>query len=360
MEIILSGYWRHNLGDDLFLKVIVDRYSDINFKIVVSKDQEKNYSNFNNLDVLYYNRILDKISNIFNFELPGSKNKIFHNALRKSGFCIEIGGSLFVLPKEGMGKGYYDRKEILKICKHYFIIGSNFGPYFNRNQLSNYRALFSKVDNVTFRDKRSFRLFNDLSNVDYYPDVIFNVDTSKYQKESKYILISIINPQSKSVYINYKKWILRIIKKYVKNGENILLMSFCEAEGDLDFARDIVGELGYKERKNVKIYNHEEINNSLAVIAKAKAIVATRFHSMILSWLFNKPTFVVSYNPKIEAVIQDLAPEQSFEYLNNITESSKVTFTTFDEDYFINVKESATDHFSRLDKLISKMNEEKI
>lgn len=45
-EIPVLGYWHNNLGDDLFLKILADRYRTQKFCVFIS---ESNYEPFKNI-----------------------------------------------------------------------------------------------------------------------------------------------------------------------------------------------------------------------------------------------------------------------------------------------------------------------
>jgi colanic acid/amylovoran biosynthesis protein len=107
-----------------------------------------------------------------------------------------------------------------------------------------------------------------------------------------------------------------IVKELLNKEEQVVLMSFCEAEGDLAAVKRI--QKKFSDCPRVTIFNHTNINESLNKIKGASKIIATRYHSMILGWLFKKPTFVISYSQKINNVINDLFPEQPVIDINQI------------------------------------------
>ena len=334
MKIFVNGYWNNNLGDDLFLKTLLERYNNHIFYIIANKSYRLKFNKYRNLRVINYNfinKVSDKLSSIFNRSIFFSNGrKILNNLSGKDAYC-ELGGSLFMLPKQGMDLNYSVRNKVCREKIPYFIIGSNFGPYFNQVQLDKYGGFFGKSYGTVFRDKKSYRLFpND--NVDYAPDVVFNLKVEKYLKNSKkdYILISVINPSKKlndlekeNKYLNYLKF---VIGDYLSRGEKIVLMSFCKSEGDLQFANHLKNMF---DSNNISVYDYKNIDSALFVINNAKKIIATRYHAMILAWKLNKPVFVISYSEKTNNVIKYCFPKQHFINIRDINSRSSYKMPLF-------------------------------
>lgn len=355
MKVLISGYWNNNLGDDLFLKIISQHYPKHDFYIIAGKKAFDSFNGIKNihqvsipLSVKVLNKLmvtchLDSSKLLANFQL-----KIMNNF---KAYC-EVGGSLFILPQEGMGRQYNLRQKITHLDLPYYVIGSNFGPYFSNEQVSNYRRLFKSINHVTFRDKNSYELFSGLNNISYAPDLVFNLDTSSFNVSEDYTLISVINPKehfNERITKNYFQYLEKVIQNLLRQGEHVMLMSFCEAEGDLQAANKLKEKF---DTSAVQIFNHTSINKSLKVISKAKKIITSRYHAMILAWLFNKPTFVMSYSKKIDNVVQDLFPQQPYvdiEYLNQ-----KFQMPTFDvNDNVESIVEKSKGQFLALDSFLN-------
>ena len=47
--ILVTGYFKRNLGDDLFLKVLSERYSFNNFEVIIDKKNAKYYRQISNV-----------------------------------------------------------------------------------------------------------------------------------------------------------------------------------------------------------------------------------------------------------------------------------------------------------------------
>lgn len=247
----------------------------------------------------------------------------------------------------------------------YLILGSNFGPYDSEQQLIEYRKFFKTVDCVTFRDQHSYDLFKDNPHAAYYPDIIFNLNVSNYPTSEDYILISVIDLKFKSrepgceklvSYIEfYKKTLIEIIEYYIQRKQRVVLMSFCENQGDYRFCEELY-ELVDKHEL-VSTYNYDTIDNALQIIANAKKVIATRFHAMILAMVFRKPCLVLSYSQKTTNVIQTIAPEQTYyniQDMNQIDVSNiENLYYELDENTLQQLKREAQGHFKYLDQLLA-------
>lgn len=368
-KFVVGGYWNANLGDDLFLKVLAENFRDCDFYITVPKRKMQLYmkisSNLNveeeaivegNQLVLFLNKVYNKLSGTF----FGSADHINLRKIRskKVDGYIEIGGSIFILPTDGkLNNSYRFRNKIAKLKSSYFVIGSNFGPYYSDYQLRGYRHLFSNINGVTFRDKYSYSLFSNLNNVNYAPDVVFNLDISKYNIGEEYVTISIINPENRNFTTTqktqYENYIVNIVKKYLKDNQKVILMAFCEAEGDTVFAEKISRTIN---SDGLRIHVHRDVEESLQIIANSKYIVATRFHAMILAWLMRKEAFVISYSEKTDHVIQDLFPEQSFVKVEDLSDKTEMRYSRISNEILNNIVSDASNQFTNLNYYIKEIN----
>lgn len=359
MNFFVDGYWNSNLGDDIFLKTLSERYSEDNFFIYVDERNYRAIKDLKNVHPIFesgnefINKIMYKLGAKFKIVLPGSRESKIYNYIKKYNNFIEIGGSIFIQNKNSMDGKYALRNKVSKNKKvNYCIIGSNFGPYYKEYQILNYRNLLKKVRGISFRDEYSFNIFKDIPAASWYPDIVFGLNVQKYKKSKDFILISVIRPKDKNIRHNYQKWLIKLINDLtVLKKERVVLMSFCENEGDLSFANNLYYRINSKGRENVMIYNHTSVEASLELFAKAKKVVATRFHSMILSWIFDKPVFVISYSDKTDNVINSIAPRQNFVKIDNLNSEVSCSYTNYSEKYFDNAKDEAKGHFRIIDVL---------
>lgn len=148
------------------------------------------------------------------------------------------------------------------------------------------------------------------------PDIIFQLkynanETSSGQKPpaGQTIAISVIKPSSKNLSgfdnLYYEK-MNDVAIYFIKQGYAVHFMSFCQHEGDQEAIGQIIGLIPaeFQEQTHVHLYK-TNIDDILAALAGASCIVASRFHAMILGWVFDKPVFPVAYSSKMVNVMQD-------------------------------------------------------
>lgn len=357
MRVFTSGYWNNNLGDDLFLKILSERYPNHQFYIMAGGrafETLKVLKNVHQIHIPLYIKLLNHFHKQLNINPTKLLGRFQAKLSRKLDVYCELGGSLFILPTNGMGDMYDVRNSIVQNNNlPYFVIGSNFGPFYHQYQLNKYTELFEKMTAITFRDSYSYQLFPSLNNIAYAPDVVFNLDVSPYEIGEEYTLISIINPQNRfnaDISDRYFSLMNKIINKLLDDGEKVVLMSFCDAEGDREAANKIKKNI---DRENISIYSHHNIEQSLKVISHTKQVIATRYHSMILAWLFNKPTFVMSYSDKINQVIKDVFPSQPMVNIKQSIDTPLKANITFEKvPNLMKVRKQALHQFEELDKLL--------
>ena len=283
--------------------------------------------------------------------LPGSSDAFLINLTKLNNFdaYLLLGGSLFIFPSKGMDCGYSSKRQIILSGIPYFIAGANFGPAYNKKQVNEYHKLFKFVKGASFRDKYSYSLFKDLGDqIQYHPDIVFGLDVSNYHKTEDFILISVINPESsghtKEISEKYFNYICNLARHYSNNGEKVVLMSFCEPAGDLNYISKILATI---HSNNITAYNHNDVEKSLQMIAKAKKIIATRYHAMILAWIFEKDVYVISYNKKTTNVISDLFPKQNYVDIKEISSSTKPKFSKMPTEKINYLKSESLKHFDK-------------
>ena len=322
MKIFVKLFTALNLGDDLFLKILLERYPDTGFYLTAPnhyKEIFKSYKNFFVLEDklakptgLFYKvyKVLER--NIF----PSLYRKDIKTTAEKSiktvseenkydGF-VSIGGSIFMQPKKLPD---YADVEYYKVIHNYFdktfFLGCNFGPFSDPNYLKSYTEIFSNATDVCFREEASSKLFQELGNVRCKPDIVFGLDHPESEKKPKTVGFSIVSARNNIDEKGYIKKYAELVEFYQSKNYEIYFFSFCQKQGDEDVINAITDLL--KSNKNInKVFYNGDIDSFLAVYSAVESMYCGRFHAMILSMVFNQNIFPVIYSKKMTNVLNDI------------------------------------------------------
>lgn len=360
MKSLVKGYFKRNLGDDIFLKILTERYpsekfevySSDNYKGVYKTNNVKIYSTKNLLNVIKV--ILNKIVGILNI-----KKTFLIEDVKKYDNVILIGGSIFMENTKIDYEQYVNRLFNYKLNN--YILGANFGPYINEEFVNVHRNnIYPKIKDICFRDKYSYDLFKELPNVRYASDIVFNLDVSSIKKEENNVaVISVIDVTKDNMNYDQEIYNYKIKKliEFLKNKNmKIILMSFSEIQGDEKVINQIIESL--EDKLNVEKYFYRgNIEEALNVLAKSKVIFGTRFHANILGLLLNKTVVPIAYSDKTINVFKDMNFKGK---IFDIREDSKFdidTLTTNDLEYKHDISYQINDakkQFGALDKIFDK------
>ncbi|MGG3912311.1 polysaccharide pyruvyl transferase family protein [Rossellomorea vietnamensis] len=323
--ILVNAYFSNNLGDDLFLKILFDRYPMVDWHLLTPntkyKETFKQYPNVNIIRNLNVNILGIRKIDLF--------HKLNYHLLKFSKYdgLVIIGGSIFMEGKNWR-RSLEERKLLpstfSKFNKKSFIIGANFGPFKDEQFVQYHHDFFLEFEDVCFRDSKSYDLFNDLKNVRSAPDVVFNLDNNQTRKKEKSIGFSLINLENRKELKEYdeiyKRKMIKLVKNKINDGYQIKLFSFCEKEGDLALANFVKASLEKKYKDKVEIVNYEgNIHEFLGRFQSCEAIVGTRFHAVILALLNNQKLFPLIYSDKTYNVLLDLDAAENCCFINEMS-----------------------------------------
>ncbi|WP_043931070.1 polysaccharide pyruvyl transferase family protein [Bacillus sp. EB01] len=356
-KVMITAYLNSNLGDDLFIKILCDRYKDVNFYMHGSPRYKDNFKEIKNLTYISQNKIyslIDKVSyKVNNFSL------IRRITNRLMDAHVYIGGSLFIQNDSWKSK-WAKHKHLLLKNKPNFLIGSNFGPWTDQEFYMAYKKAFSHYTDICFRDMKSYNLFKELNHVRYAPDVVFNldVDTSAMNDKGK-VGISLIDLSERDGLKEYKKDYLDTIKKMVdylvSQGKKVTLFSFCKKEGDETALNEVLRLLDSDARKSVNSYLYNgDLNEAIELLSDMETIVATRFHAMILGIRLKKNVFPIIYSDKMLTVLDDMGFQGEIIKLNELKkfDIEKLNSTINLPDSIDDYMEESKKQFKELDKLL--------
>jgi len=357
-KVLLRFYDKHNLGDDLFVKVITERYEN-HFSLLVLKDNQflqniKHLTIYNNTAFYLFCKAIEKLFGIRNIWLGMLAKR--HDLL------VYIGGSIFI-EDNNIQKWKNEQNFYRGLSAPYYILGSNFGPYKNSEFISLISDIFRGAKDVCFRDNASYELFKELDTTRVATDIAFSLDTSKYKiKNEKIAVFSIINCADrfdKKVADKYDQETVNMTRQLIKGGYKVVYMSFCKYEGDEDAIQRIMNNFNKDIVNNVEAFNYDgNLEEALSLIAKCEIIVASRFHGVILGLLFSKKVLPMAYSKKTSNILNDLKFKGDIIDINTIDtfDGNKFDFDSLQINNVDKQVQLADLQFQELDKVLVRKN----
>lgn len=310
-KVFIEAYLDNNIGDDLMVRILVEKNQDVQFYITTTNSVVINtFSCIPNLKILRrseYLLILDEID-----------------------AYVRIGGSIFQHHTQFDNISKLRRYRALRKIKKKGVIllnlGSNLGPYNARFSKMISRIELKLFDAVTVRDKKSLSIANNefkLDNTSLFDDIIFEMDSSKYlihnteyKNEKPMELKSLGITAYRSVrnvernYFFYQE-LTSFVSEFCNenNISKVFLFAFdTENENDLSAAHHIKEMLeATNSSVNIEIvpYLGKNLVEFLQTFSMMSFMVAIRFHGAILSDLFSIPFLPIAYSNKMENYISD-------------------------------------------------------
>lgn len=210
-KVFLMAYARKNLGDDIFIKMLLEKYPKIDFFMrIKEKEFLEGLVKYKNLKILIGEDTDEELYKMNEDEFDA---------------YVYIGGSIFM---EG-GKVYNLSEKFFDFvnrCKNknipFCYISCNYGPYQTKEYFELSKRNFSICSDICFRDKYSYNLFKDIDNVRYAPDFAFNYKIPQNEKIENSIGITVINldirHDLKHIAQEYHKFLINNINYYLKKG----------------------------------------------------------------------------------------------------------------------------------------------
>ena len=354
-KIFLYAYDHINLGDDLFIETIVNRYPNTEFYFWTEKKNKKVFQDLKNL------RIIDKDSKKINLlkKIRPSLEARYKVAIQKK--CdaqVYIGGSIFM--EYPTWENIVSWWEYQSTQYPFFVLGANFGPYYTEEYRNAMDNVYKKLKDICFRDTYSKKLFETNDNVRQAPDILFSYQMQIRKKKKKQIFISVISCEDRNFKgLSEEEYILKmadLINGFYQEDYKIILASFCEEEGDLKAAEKI--KYNIRNSSEVHILNYNGLNRKKIVetISESSYVVATRFHAMVLGMVAKVPVFPIVYSNKTRNVLDDINFEGNYA---DLRDKESLTYENakynLEMNYKVNIdemKKNADQHFMKLDKML--------
>ena len=231
MKLLTSGYFYRNLGDDLFLRILANRYPTHQFHTLIHGDHACAYTDMPNVRVMPMTKLrrgMDKVLAKLN---PGLRLACVMG--KKADASVLIGGSMF----QELAEDGSDISRLQKMPKNYnrlFVLGINFGPYKTGAYLESCQKYLAGATDVCFRDETSYGLFSHLPNTRLGSDIVFCIEDlcPGVKNKQNTCFISVMDFGTKKALQPYRDAYLHFLKEQVLEqqamGRQVVLVSFCK------------------------------------------------------------------------------------------------------------------------------------
>lgn len=330
-RVLVHGYFRANLGDDLFLRALAMRYPKVKFYFPTTRcDYKELFQDLPNVKIIDFLKVA-KLTSRKIYMLPKIYSKL---NMKRFDAVVCIGGSLFIDRKNPTSKDRIEAENYSFICDWefakasnipYFVIGANWGPCYNQYFYEYFNKAFDSLTDLYFRDKASFDVFADKPMVRSGGDILMGNpvlrDAVTGSIRKRQIAVSVINPNEKngdSVDTeSYYRMIASVCRSYAADGYDVKLLSFCKDEGDeaacqyvLRYIRDICGV--------ETVFYRGDWQQMLQVIAQSELMVATRFHGTVIGWTLGVPVYSIAYSNKTINLMEDCGTKNGYIRIQDI------------------------------------------
>lgn len=298
-KVFIQAYCRQNLGDDMFVLKLVQRYPDVSFYADVEAPYQDALKNEHNL------LLSDPVQ-----KKPMLNSWAVKQFIHRFGYdaFVKIGGSIFMEPLDWKPQKPFPAWQAKLLNSNKFIVGANFGPYYTQAFLERARSSLRYYRGVCFRDRYSYNLFSEFNHVQNSPDVLFGYTDIPEPRAGHGVGISVVALEKKLLVNQYaEKYydiLAQVCDRLICSGIPVKLLSFCKAEGDTAAIEAILRRMEYSQKAAVCNYDGN-ISAFLNVLNDCNLIMATRFHAMILGFVMNKTVFPICYSEKQTHVLED-------------------------------------------------------
>jgi len=351
MNILVSAFVDHNLGDDLMLEILVRRYPHVMFFCLrdASLNALQPYADWPNLVVPDWGD-LDRLLPVMD------------------AFLV-YGGSAW--QDHGDNLRWYDWptrviREFRAQGKPILAVGNNIGPLRTAKGQSLFASLLSDFDSVAVRDAFSFDWFQQhvgTGNGVYGADLVFDYPMPAPRRDADLVGISIHRtvqfPERNEPYARNMAAVITRLHD-VRPDLRVCLFGFdAITENDRILADEIETRLGHPAYLTARHYEGD-IPECLAAFGRCSHVLATRFHALVLALGWGIPFTPFDYMEKAGLLLADLdyrglvLTHENFERsvetaVDNILHSP----CCYDEGRLREVRARASLNFAALDRVVS-------
>ena len=290
-DVVISGYYGYrNIGDDSMLKAIIQGLKEQKPDVTITVLSKKPFETSS-----FYN-----VKSIHRFNLFKIIRIMKHSRLLISG-----GGSLLQDVTSSHSYRYYSAiiKLALKYGAKVMVYANGIGPITSGKNILDCKNILEKVNIITLRDNQSLETVKNIGvsskvHVSADPALSLVPTNDGYKEDVPYFIVSV--RKWKNLPEDFEDKIADVFKK-IKDEYNLLPV-LVPMQGWMD--NEICKKVAQKcQGKFVPAFTKAE--NLIEYIKNSEFVVGMRLHSLIYSFSVNVPVAALSYDPKVDAIVQE-------------------------------------------------------
>ena len=286
-KVLVSGYIGfNNFGDEAIFYALSSHLKNLGFDVsVLCANQEQVKQNY-------------KVKT-YHFKKPFEILK----AILNCNILISGGGSLLQNKTSNFSLLYYLFIILLaKICtKKVIIFAQGIEPIIGKNYEFITKTILKLADFITVRDEKSKKLLSSWNiNSTLVSDPAYSLVQDIETKEKEGLIV-----QLRSFKGMNKELLSNLANSIFKNYQGKISVFSFQDEIDEKICLDFIGELK-KNNLEAEFISNKPIKETIEIINKAKYVISTRLHGLIIANALKSKTFAISYDEKIKTLVNEL------------------------------------------------------
>lgn len=288
-DVLISGYYGFkNMGDDSLMKSIItnlkEQKPDVTITVLSANPSET--------------AALYGVSSIYRFNFI----KIWH-ILKHTRLLISGGGSLLQDVTSTKSYKYYSTiiKMALKCGAKVMVYANGIGPLLNKRNRKDCVRMLEKTDVITLRDTNSY---DELVNMGIKKDVTVTADPAFALEcnenavacEKPYFIVSL--RKWKKLPKNFEEVIAQVCRKVSETYGYTPVFIPMQSKLDREICASVASSCGGAVCENIS-----RVEDLLGYIKNSRFVLGMRLHALIYALSMNVPVIALSYDPKIDAIV---------------------------------------------------------
>ena len=286
-KVLVSGYIGfNNFGDEAIFYALSTHLKNLGYDVSALCANQEQVSKTYDVKTYHFKKPFEILKAILNCDV-----------------LISGGGSLLQNKTSNFSLLYYLFIILLaKICaKKVIIFAQGIEPIIGKNYEFITKSILKLVDFITVRDEKSKKLLASWNiNSTLISDPAYSLVQDIEIKEKEGLIV-----QLRSFRGMDKELLANLARSIFKNYQGKVKVFSFQDEIDEKICLDFIGELK-KNNLETEFISNKPINETIEIINKAKYVISTRLHGLIIANALKSKTFAINYDEKIKTLVNEL------------------------------------------------------